>query len=73
MIAPDARGAPAAVLGAPEAVLGDPEGFVRARYGGARGVTYLIRPDQHVLARWSYWQPRALRPAWETCLGSHTS
>jgi len=63
-IAPDARGARASVLG-------DPEGLVRARYGGARGVTYLIRPDQHVLARCSHWQPRALRAAWDGCLGSH--
>jgi 3-(3-hydroxy-phenyl)propionate hydroxylase len=66
VIAPAARGAPASVLG-------DREGLVRARYGGARGVTYLIRPDQHVLARWSHWEPRALRSAWATCLGSHPS
>jgi 3-(3-hydroxy-phenyl)propionate hydroxylase len=32
-------------------VLGDPEGLARTRYGGAPGVTYLIRPDQHVAAR----------------------
>jgi len=28
--------------------LADPQGLVRSRYGGAAGVTYLIRPDQHV-------------------------
>ena len=31
--------------------LSDPQGLVAARYGGAPGVVYLIRPDQHVAAR----------------------
>jgi 3-(3-hydroxy-phenyl)propionate hydroxylase len=31
--------------------LGDPHGLVAARYGGTPGVVYLIRPDQHVAAR----------------------
>jgi 3-(3-hydroxy-phenyl)propionate hydroxylase len=66
VIAPGARGGPACALG-------DSDGLVRARYGGARGVTYLIRPDQHVLARWRQWRPRAVRAAWETCLGSRLS
>ena len=66
VIAPDARGAAAWVLG-------DRESLVRARYGGARGVTYLIRPDQHVLARWPQWRPRALQAAWKTCLGGQRS
>ena len=48
-------------------VLGDPEGLARARYGGAPGVTYLIRPDQHVAARFARFDPdavgRALRRA----------
>jgi 3-(3-hydroxy-phenyl)propionate hydroxylase len=51
------------------ATLLDREGLAAARYGGAAGVTYLIRPDQHVLARWSRWQPESLRTAWENCLG----
>jgi 3-(3-hydroxy-phenyl)propionate hydroxylase len=42
------------------AVLGDPEGVARARYGGAPGVTYLIRPDQHVVARFSQYDPVAV-------------
>ena len=29
----------------------DAEGLLRARYGGKEGVTCLIRPDQHVAAR----------------------
>jgi len=45
--------------------LSDPQGLVRSRYGGAAGVTYLIRPDQHVLARWPHCDPRAWRTAWE--------
>ena len=46
----------------------DREGLLRARYGGAPGVTYLIRPDQHVAARWAEWSPAALRAAWQRCL-----
>jgi 3-(3-hydroxy-phenyl)propionate hydroxylase len=42
------------------AVLGDPEGLARARYGGAPDVTYLIRPDQHVAARFSRYDPAAI-------------
>jgi len=45
--------------------LSDPEGLVRSRYGDAAGVTYLIRPDQHVLARWPHCDPRAWRTAWD--------
>jgi 3-(3-hydroxy-phenyl)propionate hydroxylase len=44
----------------------DPEGLVRSRYGGAAGVTYLIRPDQHVLARWPQCDSRAWCTAWDT-------
>ena len=41
-------------VGSPSARRGDiedPQGLVTARYGGAPGVVYLIRPDQHVAAR----------------------
>ena len=41
-------------------VLGDPEGLARARYGGAPGITYLIRPDQHVAARFARFDPDAV-------------
>jgi 3-(3-hydroxy-phenyl)propionate hydroxylase len=30
----------------------DAEGLVRQRYDGAAGTAYLLRPDQHVAARW---------------------
>jgi 3-(3-hydroxy-phenyl)propionate hydroxylase len=44
-------------------MLGDPEGLARARYGGSPGVTYLIRPDQHVAARFAGFDPDALSHA----------
>ena len=46
----------------------DRDGIASARYGGAPGVTYLIRPDQHVLGRWSQWDPDALRTTWRNYL-----
>jgi 3-(3-hydroxy-phenyl)propionate hydroxylase len=52
-----------ATVAAPGAVLGDPEGLARARYGGAPGVTYLIRPDQHVTARFARYDPERVRRA----------
>jgi len=48
---------------APGEFLGDPEGLARARYGGAPGVTYLIRPDQHVAARFAGYDPEAVARA----------
>jgi len=58
---------PCGDLPLPELV--DREGLTRARYGGRTGVTYLIRPDQHVLGRWGEWNPAALGAAWRLCLG----
>jgi 3-(3-hydroxy-phenyl)propionate hydroxylase len=40
--------------------LGDPQGLTVARYGGAAGVTYLIRPDQHVAARFARYDPKTV-------------
>jgi 3-(3-hydroxy-phenyl)propionate hydroxylase len=44
-------------------VLGDPEGLAGARYGGVPGVSYLIRPDQHVAARFARYDSDAVRAA----------
>jgi 3-(3-hydroxy-phenyl)propionate hydroxylase len=44
-------------------ILGDPDGLARARYGGAPGVTYLIRPDQHIAGRFASYDPDAVRRA----------
>ncbi|MGH6901999.1 MAG: FAD-dependent monooxygenase, partial [Geminicoccaceae bacterium] len=44
-------------------VLGDPDGLARTRYGGVPGMTYLVRPDQHVAARFARFDPDALRRA----------
>ena len=55
---------------APQAlpVLIDAEGLVGQRYGGAPGVTYLLRPDQHVLARWPQWEPERVGAVWRHAL-----
>ena len=52
-----------------ERTLLDVQGLVASRYGGAPGVTYLIRPDQHILGRWPRWQPRELGAAWRAYSG----
>ena len=42
----------------------DPDGSLAERYlGKARSAAYLIRPDQHVAARWNTFDEAALRAA----------
>lgn len=41
----------------------DVEGLVADRYDGRKGAVYLIRPDQHVAARWRTFDPEAIRTA----------
>lgn len=48
----DADAAVPAGLPASAAVLRDAEGLAAQRYGAQEGAFYLIRPDQHVCARW---------------------
>ena len=48
VVVPQSAGAEAADL----RVIEDVEGLVRQRYDGASGTAYLLRPDQHVAARW---------------------
>ncbi len=50
--------------------LTDPDGGLARRYGAAPGTTYLLRPDQHVAARWKAFKPDALRAAYvRACAG----
>ena len=51
----------AAVDGLP--VLQDREGLVARRYDGRPGTAYLLRPDQHVAARWRCLDAAAVRAA----------
>jgi len=44
-------------------VIQDKEGLIAARYDARQGTCYLVRPDQHVCARWRNFDPAALRRA----------
>ena len=43
--------------------IGDAQGLVAARYDGSDGTCYLLRPDQHVCARWRAFDATAVRAA----------
>ncbi|HMM76612.1 MAG TPA: FAD-dependent oxidoreductase [Gammaproteobacteria bacterium] len=47
----------------PAVDLVDLGGGLARRYGAAPGTIYLVRPDQHVAARWKAFDPAALRSA----------
>ncbi len=49
--------------GADRDTIGDAQGVVAARYDGQPGTCYLLRPDQHVCARWRAYDPAAVRAA----------
>src|SRR5690606_24050717 len=56
------------VTGADE-VLGDADGHLRMRYGMAgTGAAYLLRPDQHICARWLTLDATRLRAAFAAAL-----
>lgn len=43
--------------------LRDTKGLLRARYDGAKGAVYLLRPDQHVAARWRRFDETKIKAA----------
>jgi 3-(3-hydroxy-phenyl)propionate hydroxylase len=47
----------------------DAEGMAARRYDARPGTTYLIRPDQHVCARWRRFDPDAVRRALDRASG----
>jgi 3-(3-hydroxy-phenyl)propionate hydroxylase len=51
-----------------EADIVDRDGLVAARYGAQAGTTYLIRPDQHVAARWKRFDADQIQGALARCL-----
>lgn len=46
----------------------DPTGLIRRRYADEGDAVYLIRPDQHVAARWRRADPEQLARAWRRSL-----
>jgi 3-(3-hydroxy-phenyl)propionate hydroxylase len=49
--------------------IADTEGLLRRRYDGQDGTAYLIRPDQHVAARWRFPAAGQVEQALRTALG----
>ncbi len=49
--------------------LRDSEGLLERRYDARPGTVYLIRPDQHVAARWRRFDAAAVRAALARALG----
>ena len=49
----------------------DGAGLIRRRYDGAPGTAYLLRPDQHVCARWRHASRDAVRRALQRALALH--
>jgi 3-(3-hydroxy-phenyl)propionate hydroxylase len=48
----------------------DAEGLLAQRYDGQPGTVYLIRPDQHVAARWRRFDLAAIQAALRRCLAA---
>ena len=51
------------------ALLEDVQGLAAQRYAAHEGCAYLIRPDQHVAARWSRFDPLQIAAAVNRCVG----
>ena len=52
-------------------VLHDADGLVTRRYDGRPGTAYLVRPDQHVAARWRHPELAAVRAALARATAQH--
>ncbi|WP_454726456.1 MULTISPECIES: FAD-dependent oxidoreductase [Cupriavidus] len=50
-------------------LLEDAQGWLARRYDGRPGTVYLLRPDQHVCARWRAFAPARVRAALRRALG----
>jgi 3-(3-hydroxy-phenyl)propionate hydroxylase len=59
---------PAETAGVP--VLEDAEGLLARRYDARPGTFYLLRPDQHVCARWRRFDPDLVRMATARAAGN---
>jgi len=51
-------------------VISDKTGLVERRYDGRPGTSYLLRPDQHVCARWRAFDAGAVRRAMDRAMGA---
>ena len=51
-------------------VLVDTEGWFQKRFDASDGTCYLIRPDQHVCARWRAFDPDAVQQALQKAIGN---
>lgn len=63
------RAEPSTVPGA-DAVLVDPQGHAAALWGAGGGAVYVLRPDQHVCARWKPGSAQRVAPAVQRALGA---
>jgi 3-(3-hydroxy-phenyl)propionate hydroxylase len=52
-------------------VIVDTQGLVAKRYDAQPGTTYLLRPDQHVAARWRALDAAKLQTALARAIGAH--